>query len=149
MWVADMDFRSAEPIIQALQMRMGHGVFGYSRPSEMLGRALQDRMHRLYGWAISDRDIIFIPELLQDSTSLFRRLLRRVKLLSLSLRFIFTSCAILCVTEGSFWTRPWSQMEIGTKSTSTDSNEPSPRSRESLCCAIRTIPSGARLRRGS
>jgi cystathionine beta-lyase len=61
MWVADMDFRSAEPIIQALQMRMGHGVFGYSRPSEMLGRALQDRMHRLYGWAISDRDIIFIP----------------------------------------------------------------------------------------
>jgi cystathionine beta-lyase len=61
MWVADMDFRSAEPIIQALQMRMGHGVFGYSRPSEMLGRALQDRMHRLYGWFISDRDIIFIP----------------------------------------------------------------------------------------
>ncbi|MBN1570784.1 MAG: PatB family C-S lyase [Acidobacteria bacterium] len=61
MWVADMDFRSAEPIIRALRMRVDHGVFGYSRTSEMLSRAIQDRMHRLYGWVISPQEIIYIP----------------------------------------------------------------------------------------
>ena len=30
MWVADMDFRSPEPIIRALQERVSHGVFGYA-----------------------------------------------------------------------------------------------------------------------
>jgi cystathionine beta-lyase len=29
MWVADMDFRSPEPVIQALRERVEHGVFGY------------------------------------------------------------------------------------------------------------------------
>jgi len=61
MWVADMDFRSAEPVVQALRRRMDHGVFGYSRPSEMLGRALQDRIQRLYRWTVSDQDIVFLP----------------------------------------------------------------------------------------
>jgi cystathionine beta-lyase len=61
MWVADMDFRSAEPIIEALRARVDHGVFGYSRPSEMLSRALQERMHRLYRWDIQDPDILYVP----------------------------------------------------------------------------------------
>jgi cystathionine beta-lyase len=30
MWVADMDFHTAPEVIQALQKRVGHGVFGYS-----------------------------------------------------------------------------------------------------------------------
>lgn len=29
-WVADMDFRVAEPIIRALHARVDHGIFGYS-----------------------------------------------------------------------------------------------------------------------
>lgn len=61
MWVADMDFRSAEPIIAALHARVDHGVFGYSRPSEMLSRAIQERMHRLYRWDIQDPDILYVP----------------------------------------------------------------------------------------
>jgi cysteine-S-conjugate beta-lyase len=61
LWVADMDFRSAEPIIQALQTRLNHGVFGYSRPSQLLSEALRERLQRLYGWTISDPDLIFVP----------------------------------------------------------------------------------------
>ncbi len=61
MWVADMDFRSAEPVIQALRMRIDHGVFGYSRPSEMLSQVIRERMRRLYGWAVSAQDILFLP----------------------------------------------------------------------------------------
>ena len=32
LWVADMDFRSAPEIIEALQSRLDHGVFGYTIP---------------------------------------------------------------------------------------------------------------------
>ena len=31
MWVADMDFRTAPAIIRALQQRVQHGIFGYTR----------------------------------------------------------------------------------------------------------------------
>ncbi len=31
MWVADMDFRTAEPILSALKQRVEHGVFGYTK----------------------------------------------------------------------------------------------------------------------
>jgi cysteine-S-conjugate beta-lyase len=61
LWVADMDFRSAEPIIQALKCRMDHGVFGYSRPSERFTQAIQERMLRLYKWKIDSPAIVFIP----------------------------------------------------------------------------------------
>jgi len=30
MWVADMDFRSPEPVIEALRKRVDHGIFGYT-----------------------------------------------------------------------------------------------------------------------
>ena len=32
LWVADMDFPAAPPILEALQKRITHGVFGYSEP---------------------------------------------------------------------------------------------------------------------
>ena len=31
MWVADMDFRTAPPVVEALKKRVEHGVFGYVR----------------------------------------------------------------------------------------------------------------------
>jgi len=31
MWVADMDFRTAPPVIEALEKRVQHGIFGYSK----------------------------------------------------------------------------------------------------------------------
>ena len=30
LWVADMDFRTAPAVIEALQRRVAHGIFGYS-----------------------------------------------------------------------------------------------------------------------
>jgi cysteine-S-conjugate beta-lyase len=61
LWVADMDFRSADPIIRALKQRVEHGVFGYSRPSRALVSALRDRLQRLYEWEISEQEVIFLP----------------------------------------------------------------------------------------
>lgn len=61
MWVADMDFRSPEPVIRALQERMAHGVFGYARETEELPALLVERMKRRYDWEIKPEDIVFLP----------------------------------------------------------------------------------------
>ncbi|HSW40297.1 MAG TPA: aminotransferase class I/II-fold pyridoxal phosphate-dependent enzyme, partial [Acidobacteriota bacterium] len=61
LWVADMDFRSAEPIIRALKDRSGHGIFGYSRPSGDLAQVIVNRLLDLYGWKISGHEIVFLP----------------------------------------------------------------------------------------
>lgn len=63
MWVADMDFVSPQPIIDALQARVAHGVFGYGSDSPKLRAALVERMARLYGWTIEPSDIVFLPGL--------------------------------------------------------------------------------------
>ena len=61
LWVADMDFRSPEPVIQALQERVAHGVFGYgAEPPELRG-VIVERLKRLYGWQVSEADLVFVP----------------------------------------------------------------------------------------
>jgi len=32
MWIADMDFPSPPPIIEAIRQRVEHGIFGYAQP---------------------------------------------------------------------------------------------------------------------
>ena len=61
LWVADMDFTSPEPVIQALQERVGHGIFGYDRPPNGLREVVQDRLVRLYGWHVEADEIQFLP----------------------------------------------------------------------------------------
>jgi cystathionine beta-lyase len=61
MWVADMDFRSPEPVIEVLRERVEHGVFGYGRAPEELQEVIVDRMERLYDWQVSPQEIMFLP----------------------------------------------------------------------------------------
>jgi cystathionine beta-lyase len=61
LWVADMDFVSPEPVVEALHRRVDHRVFGYSRPERDLSLVIQERMKRLYGWDIKEEEIVFIP----------------------------------------------------------------------------------------
>jgi cystathionine beta-lyase len=61
LWVADMDFRSPEPVIQALQERVAHGVFGYGAEPGELRAVIVERLSRLYGWQVSEADIVFAP----------------------------------------------------------------------------------------
>jgi cysteine-S-conjugate beta-lyase len=63
MWVADMDFVSAEPIIQALHQRIDHGVFGYTRPTLELRTVIQERLKEVYQWEIGEEEIVFLPGL--------------------------------------------------------------------------------------
>jgi len=68
LWVADMDFASPQPVIEALRQQVEHGLFGY--PNMAHGDELDyvpfrtlivDRLAERYGWTIQPEDIMFIP----------------------------------------------------------------------------------------
>jgi cystathionine beta-lyase len=61
LWVADMDFKSADPIVRALSSRVDHGVFGYNHLPQELVRVLQSRMRQLYHWEVAEQEIVFLP----------------------------------------------------------------------------------------
>lgn len=61
LWVADMDFASPAPVIEALQKRVEHGVFGYDFDPQALKLLIQERMARLYQWEIEPEQIMFLP----------------------------------------------------------------------------------------
>ena len=61
MWVADIDFRSPEPVIRALQERAEHGVFGYGWDPRELREVFVDRLQRLYDWQVSPEALVFLP----------------------------------------------------------------------------------------
>ncbi len=61
MWVADMDFRSPEPILEALRTRVEHGIFGYASPPAELVQVVVERMRRMYAWEIEPSWIVWLP----------------------------------------------------------------------------------------
>ena len=61
MWVADMDFRAPQPVIDALVARARHGIFGYESPSQELASVICERLARLYQWPVQPEEIIFLP----------------------------------------------------------------------------------------
>ncbi|MEA5461758.1 PatB family C-S lyase [Arcicella sp. LKC2W] len=67
--VADMDFRSAEPILEALREVTEHGVFGYSMVPEVLKDVFQERLQRLYGWKTEKDWQVWIPGLVPAITA--------------------------------------------------------------------------------
>ena len=48
-WVADMDFRSPQPIVDALVERAKHGVYGYTDCPPQLAQSLVERLVNVYG----------------------------------------------------------------------------------------------------
>ena len=59
MWVADMDFRAAPAIIDALRRRVDHGIFGYTRVPQSYYDAITGWFARRHGWNIDKNWIIY------------------------------------------------------------------------------------------
>ena len=59
MWVADMDFRTAPAIIDALQKRVAHGIFGYTRVPDAYYDAVTSWFSRRHVWDIDREWIIY------------------------------------------------------------------------------------------
>ena len=52
MWVADMDFRTAPAIVDALRRRVEHGIFGYTRVPDSYYETVTGWFARRHGWTI-------------------------------------------------------------------------------------------------
>jgi cystathionine beta-lyase len=60
-WVADMDFKSAPEIIEALKRRTEFGVFGYPVMREEAYQSVADWEKRRHGWDVSADQVGFVP----------------------------------------------------------------------------------------
>lgn len=63
MWVADMDVRCAEPILQALCRRVEHGIFGYGVPGPETTDAVIQWLKRRHHWSIQPEWLVWTPGL--------------------------------------------------------------------------------------
>ncbi len=61
MWVADMDFQAARPIVEALEIRAGHKFYGYTQPGSGLIEAVTERLKRKFDWQIEPEWVVFTP----------------------------------------------------------------------------------------
>ena len=61
MWVADMDFPVAPPIVEALKKRAEHAFYGYTMPGAGVVQAVVDRMQRKFDWRIKPEWVVFTP----------------------------------------------------------------------------------------
>lgn len=61
MWIADTDFCAPPPVLDALQRRIEHGIFGYADPWPSLKSAVVDALARDYDWHIQAEWLVFNP----------------------------------------------------------------------------------------
>jgi len=63
LWVADTDFKSPPPVIEALHERVDHGVFGYTLPPRELVAEVQGHLQRSFGWTVPEEWLVWLPGL--------------------------------------------------------------------------------------
>ncbi len=74
MWVADMDFKTAPEIIQALRERVEHGVFGYSIMPPEWAKSYTDWWKDRHGLLIDPEWLIFATGVVPAISSMVRKL---------------------------------------------------------------------------
>ena len=61
MWVADMDFPAAAPVVDALKTRVAHEFYGYTEPGPGLVEAVVERLKKKFNWRINPEWVVFTP----------------------------------------------------------------------------------------
>ena len=74
MWVADMDFKTAPEIVEDLQKRLDHGVFGYSEISEKWYTAYSDWWRTRHNFKMKKDGLIFCTGVIPAISSIVRKL---------------------------------------------------------------------------
>ena len=60
-WVADMDFQAPPEVLEAIQARVNHGVFGYTADPPGFAPALAPHLEALHGWRIDPATVVGTP----------------------------------------------------------------------------------------
>ena len=76
MWVADMDFRTAPAITEALQRRVAHGVFGYTRVPDAYYEAVTGWFARRHGWSFDPAWIIYTSGVVPAVSAIIKAMTR-------------------------------------------------------------------------
>jgi cystathionine beta-lyase len=61
LWVADMDFRSPDVVLEAIRARVDHGVFGYTHEPPEFAPALADHLLSRHGWSFDPATVVATP----------------------------------------------------------------------------------------
>ncbi|MBM2847627.1 MAG: cystathionine beta-lyase, partial [Anaerolineales bacterium] len=61
LWVADMDFASPRPVVEALIERAEHGIYGYTGKTDSYCEAVVNWMRKRHGWEIAPEWICTTP----------------------------------------------------------------------------------------
>ena len=65
MWVADMDFRTAPFVIDALKKRLEHEVLGYTFACKEWAESIINWLKERHGWTISEDMLTFTPGIVE------------------------------------------------------------------------------------
>jgi cystathionine beta-lyase len=76
LWVADMDFLSPQPVVEALKARAAYPVYGYSYVSMSLCDAIAERMDRKHGWKVKRDWLCFTPGVVPALKAVVRTFVR-------------------------------------------------------------------------
>ena len=72
MWVADMDFRPPEAVMEAMVRRATHGIYGYPAGLEAYHQALGSWLRRRHGWEVQTEWITSAPGVVATVNLLIR-----------------------------------------------------------------------------
>lgn len=61
LWVADMDFKAAPPVLDSVQRVVDHGILGYTKPTDALYKAIINWHSSRYGLQLTKDKILFSP----------------------------------------------------------------------------------------
>lgn len=72
MWVADMDFKVAPPILDAIKKRIAHPIFAYSIVPDELFEAYINWWDKRYNFKMQKEDLLFSIGVMPSITSILR-----------------------------------------------------------------------------
>lgn len=61
LWIADMDFKVAEPIIEAIRQHAEQGIFGYTTRPDSYFQAVSEWLDKRHGWKVDPKLMIHSP----------------------------------------------------------------------------------------
>ena len=101
LWIADMDFKAAAPIREAMQRRLDHGVFGYSIVPQENYDAVASWFERKHGWkGINRSNLLYATAVVPAVSAIFAALqMRKIKTQKLKV-LTFTpayNCFFACI----------------------------------------------------
>lgn len=72
MWVADMDFRPPEAVINAIKSRAEHGIFGYTFVPPTASSAVREWLRNRHDWSIQSDSLLYSGGVVQSISAAIR-----------------------------------------------------------------------------